>query len=132
MNKLFMVVLNLFIYSLVNYLIYLFHFETDNIPSPYSGWGPKRPPYQFFPCNFYKLKNKPPKLWLLVLFPLPHLRKISRSYLVPVLSYWTWTNRIPKKNRFFWSNTSKIEVMKTSLIEMLELPHFGHMVTSAM
>ena len=33
---------------------------------PYSGWvvregGAIRPPYQFFPCNFYKLRNKRPK-----------------------------------------------------------------------
>ena len=29
-----------------------------------------------------------------------------------------------------WSNPYKIEVMKTSLIERLELPNFGHMTTS--
>ena len=32
-----------------------------------------------------------------------------------------------KKNGFFWSNPYKIEVMITSLIEMLELPNLGHM-----
>ena len=35
------------------------------------------------------------------------------------------------KKLFFWSNPYKIEVMITSLIEMLELPNFGHMTTSA-
>ena len=35
-----------------------------------------------------------------------------------------------KKNWFFWSNPCKIEVMTTYLIEMLELPNFGHMTTS--
>ena len=35
-----------------------------------------------------------------------------------------------KKERFFWSNPYKIEVMKTSLIEMLQLPNFGNMPTS--
>ena len=34
-----------------------------------------------------------------------------------------------QKNWFFWSNPYKIEVMITSLIEMLELPNFGHMAT---
>ena len=34
--------------------------------------------------------------------------------------------------RFFWSNPYKIEVMITSLIEMLELPNFGHMTISTM
>ena len=27
-----------------------------------EGGGQKAPPYQFFPCNFYKSKNLPPKL----------------------------------------------------------------------
>ena len=36
----------------------------------------------------------------------------------------------PSKKRFFWSNPYKLEVMITSLIEMLELPNFGHMTTS--
>ena len=36
----------------------------------------------------------------------------------------------PSKKWFFWSNPYKIDVMVTSLIEMLELPNFGHMTTS--
>ena len=36
----------------------------------------------------------------------------------------------PSKKRFFWSNPYKIEVMITFLIEMLQLPNFGHMTTS--
>ena len=32
--------------------------------------------------------------------------------------------------RFFWSYPYKIEVMITSLMEMLTLPNFGHMTTS--
>ena len=35
----------------------------------------------------------------------------------------------PQKMWFFWSNPYKIEVMATSLTEMLELPDFGHMTT---
>ena len=34
------------------------------------------------------------------------------------------------KKPFFWSNPYKIEVMITSLIEMLELPNFVLMTTS--
>ena len=34
-----------------------------------------------------------------------------------------------KKERFFWSNPYEIEVMKTSLIEMLQIPNFGNMPT---
>ena len=34
-----------------------------------------------------------------------------------------------KKNSIFWSNPYNIEVIKTSLTEMVELPNFGHMTT---
>ena len=36
------------------------------------------------------------------------------------------------KKQYFWSKTYKIEVMITSLLDMLELPHFGYiyMITS--
>ena len=50
--------------------------------------------------------------------------------LVPVPNYWTWTKTTPQKRRFFWSNPYNIEVVITSLIEMLQLPNFGHMNTS--
>ena len=36
----------------------------------------------------------------------------------------------PSKKQFFWSNPYKVEVMITFLIEMLQLPNFGHMTTS--
>ena len=70
--------------------------------------------------------------FLLVLILLPHGCKISSSYLVPVANYWTWTKTTttPQKNKFFCSNPDKIEVMITSLIQMLELPNFGHMTSS--
>ena len=67
--------------------------------------------------------------WLLVLTVLSHWRKISRPYLVPVPNYWTPTNSTPQKHGFFWSNSYKINVMITSLIEMLELPNFDHKTT---
>ena len=38
----------------------------------------------------------------------------------------------PLKKLFLWSNSYKIVVMITSLIEMLELQNFGHMNTPAM
>ena len=34
------------------------------------------------------------------------------------------------KKRFFWLNSYKIKVVITSIIQMLELPNFGHMNTS--
>ena len=36
----------------------------------------------------------------------------------------------PSKNQFFWSNPHKIEVMITSIMEMLVLPDFGYITTS--
>ena len=35
----------------------------------------------------------------------------------------------PSKKGFYWSNLYKIELMMTSLTEMLELPNFSHMTT---
>ena len=35
----------------------------------------------------------------------------------------------PSKKQFFWSKPYKIEVMITSLIEILVLPNFSHMTT---
>ena len=34
------------------------------------------------------------------------------------------------KKWFFWTNPYEIEVMVTSLVEILELPNFGHITTS--
>ena len=92
----------------------------------------KAPPplsYQFFPCNFYKCRKALKTFWLSVLNLLPNWRKISRLYLVPVSNFWTGTKTNPQKEGFFWSNPCGIEVMIPSLIEFLELPKFGHMIT---
>ena len=51
---------------------------------------------------------------------LPHMCKISKSFLVPVPSYWTWTKTTLKKIVFFWSYPYKTEVVVASLIEKLE------------
>ena len=83
--------------------------------------GAKRAPYQFLAFKTF---------WLFVLTLLPHWCKISGFYLEPVPNYLTWTKTTRQKKRFFWSNPYKIEVMITSLIEMLELPNFGHMTAS--
>ena len=50
---------------------------------------------------------------------------------MPVPNYWTRVPRAPLKKWSFWSNPNKIKVMIASLIEMLELPNFDHMTTSA-
>ena len=58
-----------------------------------------------------------------------HWRKISRPYLVTVPNYWTWKKSISLKKRFFWSDPYKIEVMITSLKEILDLPRVLQLVT---
>ena len=61
-----------------------------------------------------------------------HWCKISNLKLAPVSNYWTWTKATPQKKCFFRSNLYKIEAMITSLIQMLQLPNFGHMTTSTL
>ena len=82
------------------------------------------------PVTSTNLGSSPKSFWLLVLTLLPHWCKVSRFYLVPVPNYWTWTKTTPQKICFFWSNPYEIEVTIMSLLEMLELPNFGHMNTS--
>ena len=48
---------------------------------------------------------------------------------MPVPNYRTWAKTTRQQKRFFWSSPYKIEVMITSLTEMLELPNFVHMTT---
>ena len=40
---------------------------------------------------------------------------------------WNLNQDHPSNNWFFWSISDRIEAMINSLIEMLELPNFGHM-----
>ena len=63
------------------------------------GWVHKDTPYQFFPCDFYKLAPK--TFWLLALILLLHWCKISRLYLVPVQNYWTRIKTIPQQKLLF-------------------------------
>ena len=79
--------------------------------------------WQFSLFNFCKRKS----LSLLVLTFLPKWHKISSSYQVPVPNYWTWTKTTPQKKQFLWSNLYKIELMITSLAEILEFANLGCM-----
>ena len=83
----------------------------------------------FFIKSIETLKSSK-QFGLLVLTLLTDWCKISSLYLVLVQNYWTWTLDHLSKKAFFWSNPYKIEVMITSLIQMLQLLNFGHMTTS--
>ena len=101
-------------------------------------WGGKKAPLatSFSPVTCTTVGITPKTSWLLVLALFPYCCNISSLYLAPVTNYWTWTKTTPhpcpppKKKRFLWSNPYKIEYMITSLTEKLELPNFGHMITS--
>ena len=91
--------------------------------------GAKRPPTPPPPLTSFSLVTSTnvrisPKNFLTFSFNLsPHWCKISRSYLVPVPYYWTWTKTTLQKKWFFWSNPHKIEVGITSLMDVLKLPN---------
>ena len=95
-----------------------------------DGGGKKAPPTSFSPVTSSNVGISHQSSLTLFLTLLPHRCKISKPYLVPVSNYWTWTKTTPQKKWFFWSNPCKIEVMITSLIELLELSNFDHMTTS--
>ena len=93
------------------------------------GEGQNAPhPLPVFPLQLlqtYELALK--TFWLLLLTVLLPWCKISSPYLVPVPKLLNLNQDHPSKRRFFWSNPYEIEVMITSLIEMLKFPNFSHM-----
>ena len=96
-----------------------------------GGWGgQKDPPTSFSPVISTNVGISPKNVLTFSFNPLPHWCKIPSLYLVPVPNHWTWTKTTPRRKRLFWSNPYKIEVVITSLIEMPQLPNFGHMNTS--
>ena len=102
-------------------------FLIDKVINPIQDGAGKKAPLPVF-LQTLELPYK--TFWLLVLTLLTDWCKIWSFYFVPVPNYWTWIKTTPQKKWFFWSNPYKIEVMITSLIQMLELPNFGHMTTS--
>ena len=97
-----------------------------------SGWGKKAPATSFSSVTSTNVRISFKTFWFLVLTLLTDWCKISSLYLELVPNYWTWTKITPQKKRCFWSNSYKFEVLITSLIQMPELPNFGHMTTSIM
>ena len=59
------------------------------------------PPTSCSPVTSIKVKVSPQNFWLLVLILLTHWCKISRSYLVPLPNYWTWTKTTLQKKSAF-------------------------------
>ena len=89
--------------------------------------GIKKTTATIFSLQLLQTQELAPKTFLLSFLTLwPHWCKISRPKLVPVQII-ELEARAPLKKSFFWSNSWNIEIMITSLVEMLELPNFGHM-----
>ena len=85
-----------------------------------GGEGKTAPPTSFSPVISTNVRISPQNFLAFSFDPLTGWCKIWSLYLVSVPNYWTWTKTMPKKNRFPWSNPYKIEVMITSLIQMLD------------
>ena len=98
-------------------------FNLSHIP---LGWTCKSIP-AFLVCDLFDLITHLP-FWLCsfaIVSSYCFTSEIQKfiTHLNPI----TWTKTTPQKKRFFWSNPYKMEVMITSLLEILELPNFGHM-----
>ena len=91
---------------------------------------PPPQPYQFSPVISANLGISPRNFMTFKISNFKAIHKTSRRHLVPVSNHWTWTKNTFQKSVFFWSNPYKIEVVITSLIEMLELPNFADMTRS--
>ena len=79
----------------------------------------KKTPYQFFLVTFANVGISTQNFLTISFSTFATLVKISRSYLVPVPTYWTWTKTTSQKKWFFRYNPYKIKVMVTSVIELL-------------
>ena len=95
-----------------------------------GGEGTAKPPYQFFSCNFYKRRNQPLKLSDFQFQPLCHTGVKFQGHTQCQSQIIELQLTAPLKKLFFLVNLYKIDVMITSLIEMLELPNFDHMINS--
>ena len=93
------------------------------------GGGAKRPPTSFSPVTPTNV-GFGPKNFLTFSFN-PFATLVQNFKFVPSASpkLLNLNQDHPSKKRFFWSNPYKIEVMITTLIQMLELPNFGYMTT---
>ena len=85
-----------------------------------GGGGAWSPPTSFPLVTSRNVRISPQNFMTFSFNPLPHWCKISSLYLMPVSNYSTWAKTTPQKKQFLWSNPYKIEVVITSVVEMLE------------
>ena len=92
--------------------------------------GQKSPPTIFSPVTSTNVGISPQNFLTFCFNPFFSL--MQNFKFVPIVSpkYLNLNQDHLSKKAFFWSNLYKIEVLITSLIEMLQLPNFGRMNTS--
>ena len=97
-----------------------------------GGGGQKDPPppTRFFHITSTNVRISPQNFLAISFNPFAHWCKIFKFVLSASPKLLNLNQDNPSKRRFFLSNPHKIEVVITSLIEMLQLPNFGHMNTS--
>ena len=92
--------------------------------------APKRPPTSFSPVTSTNVRFGPQKLLTFSFNDFATLVLNFKFILSVSPKLLNLHQDQPSKKRFFWSTPYKIEVMITFLIELLQLPNFGHMTTS--
>ena len=99
------------------------------------GGRAKRPLYQFFHFNFHKRRNYPQNYLQLKVITFsynPFTILVQHFKAIPSAGPKLLNLNLNQTSKtIFRSNSYKSEVMITSHIEMLELPNFGQMTTSA-
>ena len=105
------------------------NFENDFLTLFRMGAGKKPPPpHQFSPCNFYKCRNQLPKRSDIQFQPFWHT---GVKFQVFTQCQFQIIKLQPRplliKGGFSCQILVKLRLVITSLIEMLELPTFGHM-----
>ena len=98
-------------------------------PIQHRGRQKAPPPFQFFPFNFYKRENQPPRLSNFQFQPFYHTSVKFEVHNQCQFQIIELEPRLHLK-KILQSNSYKIEFMITFLIEMLQLPNFGHKTTS--
>ena len=95
-----------------------------------GGGQAKRPPTSVLFVTSIKVGISPQNVLSFILNPFLRFGENFKTILIASPKLLNMNQDHLPKNWFSWSNPCKIEVMITSLIEMLELPNFGHMTTS--
>ena len=95
-----------------------------------GGRGTKSPPYQFSPITSTNAEVRPQDFVTFSFNTFATLMSNCKAILSASTRSLNLNQDHPQKKWFFWSNPYKIEVIITSLIEINELPDFGHMMPS--